>query len=111
MTWVSAAVELIQTVASMGPEMAYGAVNGGVVKVAPSTSLGRLSFSHDQPDTSPAVHCVVDREQVPLTGIQGSVTVVSALSTAGASEPAYSAAPLPGAADRYQDRYVVCDAG
>src|SRR5437867_4324979 len=111
MTWESAAVELIQTAASMGPEMAYGALNGRVVNVAPRASLGRLSFSHSQPDTRPAVHCVVGREQVPSTGIQGSVTVVSLPSTSGASDPAYSAAPLPGAADRYQDRYVVRAAG
>ena len=84
--------------------MAYGAANGGVVNVAARSSLGRLSFSHVEPDTKPAVHCVVDREQVPLTGIQGSVTVVSPPSTAGASDPAYSEVPLPGAADRYQDR-------
>ena len=62
-------------------------MNGGVVNVAASSSLGLSSFSHIEPDTSPAVHCVVEREQVPFSGIQGSVTVVSAPSGAGAREP------------------------
>ena len=54
---------------------------------------------------------MVEREQVPFSGIQGSVTVVLPPSAAGASDPAYSEVPLPGAADRYQRRYVVRDAG
>jgi hypothetical protein len=45
---------------------------------------------------------VVEREQTPLTGIQGIVTCVSPPSAAGASDPAYSEVPLPDAADRYQ---------
>src|SRR5207245_9655047 len=64
MTWVSAAVELIQMVASMGPERAYGAVNGGVVKVVASSSLGRLSVPQVAvPDSTPAVPRVAEREQ------------------------------------------------
>src|SRR5215510_7305733 len=111
-TWASVLVELSQMVASIGPEIAYGAVNGGVVKVAERTSLGWLSFSHvATPATRPAVHCVVEREQVPLTGIQGSDTVVSPSSAAGAREPAKREVPLPLAADRYQVCGRVRDAG
>src|SRR5262252_7889014 len=111
-TWASVLVEPSQMVASIGPEIAYGAVNGGVVKVAERSSLGWLSFSQvATPATSPAVHCVVEREQMPFTGIQGSATVVSPSSAAGASEPAKSEVPLPLAADRYQVCGRVREAG
>src|SRR2546422_148758 len=95
-TYASLAVELTQMVALIGPERAYGALNGGGVKVAARISLGRLSFSPIEPEPRPAVHCVVDREQVPLSGIQGRVTGESPASTAGASDPEYSEVPLPG---------------
>ena len=111
MICVSLTFELIQMSALIGPESAYGAVKGGVVNVAASASLGELSFSQFQPATSPAVHCVVEREQVPFSGIHGNVAVVSAASVTGASDPAYSELPLPGFAERYQRRYFVCDAG
>ena len=75
-----------------------------MVKVAASASLGRLSFSHVEAATSPAVHWVVEREQVPSSGIHGSVTVALPASTEGASDPAYRLLPLPGAADRYHAR-------
>src|SRR5438552_14362111 len=90
MICVSLTFELIQMSALIGPESAYGAVKGGVVNVAASASLGELSFSQFQPATSPAVHCVVEREQVPFSGIHGNVAVVSAASVTGASDPAYS---------------------
>src|SRR6185295_18800535 len=108
---VSFAVELIQIVAATGPEIAYGASNAGVVNVADRSSLAWLSFSHVEPATRPAVHCVVEREQTPFTGIHGMVTVVSAVSAVGASEPAYSEWPPPGAEERYHDRYAVRVAG
>src|SRR5689334_1695494 len=98
MICASVAVELTQMVASIGPERAYGVANGGVVNLADRSSLGWLSFSHVVPDTRPAVHWVVDRVQVPLTGIHGIATLVLPASGAGASDPEKSDVPTPGAA-------------
>src|SRR5579875_316341 len=63
--------------ASIGPLNVYGLENGALVKVRPCASEARLSFSQTGNGSLisvgiPAVHCHVEREQVPVAVTVGS---------------------------------------
>src|SRR5262249_14151986 len=94
--------ELSQRSATIGPDAAYGCVNGGLVNVRPGSCALLSSALHELTETMPAVHCTVEREHAPGIGCHGT-DAEPADARMGTGDPSYMlCAPDPdGDAPRY----------